>query len=238
MSTTSGTVVVMDTTQRGAPASEARDEVAPRAVVLVEGLSDRLALEALARRRGRDLETEGVAVATMGGVMNIRAFLGRYGPRGLNVRLAGLYDAGEEAEVRRGLERAELGSELDRESRAPGLLRLPRRRPGGRADPGARRGRGGARARVTGRPGAVSTSSVSPRGRGRSAEEQLRRFLGTTAGEESETAPLLRRGAGPRPRSSSAGRRPVARRRDRPGTRSGRAADMLTPWRRSRSPRS
>jgi hypothetical protein len=31
------------------------------AVVLVEGLSDRYALEALAQRRGRDLDTEGSA---------------------------------------------------------------------------------------------------------------------------------------------------------------------------------
>jgi predicted ATP-dependent endonuclease of OLD family len=31
------------------------------AVVLVEGLSDRYALEALAQRHGRDLETEGVS---------------------------------------------------------------------------------------------------------------------------------------------------------------------------------
>jgi hypothetical protein len=32
-----------------------RNDDAPRAVVLVEGVSDRVALEALAERRGRDL---------------------------------------------------------------------------------------------------------------------------------------------------------------------------------------
>jgi predicted ATP-dependent endonuclease of OLD family len=36
-------------------------------VVLVEGASDRRAVETLARRRGRDLQAEGVAVVPMGG---------------------------------------------------------------------------------------------------------------------------------------------------------------------------
>ena len=78
------------------------------AVVLVEGLSDRYALEALARRRGRDLDAEGVRVLAMKGATNIGHFLDRYGPRGLDVRLAGLYDAAEEGCFRRGLERAGL----------------------------------------------------------------------------------------------------------------------------------
>jgi hypothetical protein len=83
-----------------------------RAVVLVEGISDRCAVEALAERRGRDLDAEGVAVLAMGGAQAIGRFLDRYGPKGLDVRLAGLYDAGEEGEFRRGLERAGLGSNL------------------------------------------------------------------------------------------------------------------------------
>jgi hypothetical protein len=52
----------------------------PRAVVLVEGLSDRLALEALARRRGRDLAADGVAVIAMHGATNLGRYLERYGP--------------------------------------------------------------------------------------------------------------------------------------------------------------
>jgi hypothetical protein len=79
------------------------------AVVLVEGLSDRYALETLARRRGRDLDAERVHVLAMKGATNIGHFLDRYGPRGLGVRLAGLYDAAEERCFRRGLERAGLG---------------------------------------------------------------------------------------------------------------------------------
>jgi hypothetical protein len=79
-------------------------------VVLVEGTSDRIALETLAERRGRDLAGEGVSVVAMGGAQAIGRFLERF--RGL--RLAGLCDAGEEREFRRGLERAGLGSNLDR----------------------------------------------------------------------------------------------------------------------------
>jgi hypothetical protein len=75
----------------------------PRAVVLVEGNSDRLALQTLAGRCGRDLAAEGVEVVPMGGITNTRAFASRYGPRGLDVPLAGLYDAPEEAHLRRGL---------------------------------------------------------------------------------------------------------------------------------------
>jgi hypothetical protein len=86
----------------------------PHAVVLVEGVSDRVALETLAQRHGRDLAAEGVEVVPIGGAQAMRRFLDVYGPRGLDVRLAGLYDAGEERDVARGLERAGLGSGLTR----------------------------------------------------------------------------------------------------------------------------
>ena len=85
-----------------------------KAVVLVEGLSDQAALEALAERQGRDLDAEGVAVVSIGGAQAIGRFLDRFGPKGLDLRLAGLYDAGEERDFRRGLERAGLGADLDR----------------------------------------------------------------------------------------------------------------------------
>jgi hypothetical protein len=86
-----------------------------RAVVLVEGISDRRALEALAERRGRNLEAEGVSIVPMGGAQAIGRYLEQFGPRGLDVKLAGLCDAAEERYFRRGLERAGLGSELTRE---------------------------------------------------------------------------------------------------------------------------
>ncbi len=50
----------------------------------------------------------------IGGAQAIGRFLELFGPPGLDVRLAGLCDAGEEADFRRGLERAGLGSDLTR----------------------------------------------------------------------------------------------------------------------------
>ena len=67
---------------------------APRAVVLVEGVSDRRALETLAARRGRVLAADGVAVVAMGGAKNIGRFLERYGPRGIRRRRSGLVRRG------------------------------------------------------------------------------------------------------------------------------------------------
>jgi len=45
--------------------------VNPRAVVLVEGVSDQRALTTLATRRGRDLDTEGVSVVPIGGAHSV-----------------------------------------------------------------------------------------------------------------------------------------------------------------------
>jgi len=67
--------------------------------VLVEGTSDRRAVEALARRRARDLHAEGIVVVATGGYGNLPRFLERY----RDVRLAGLYDVGEERHVLRAL---------------------------------------------------------------------------------------------------------------------------------------
>lgn len=85
-----------------------------RAVVLVEGVSDQRAVEALAERRGRDLAADGIFVVPIGGAQAIGKFLKLFGPQGLDVRLAGLYDAAEEGDFRRGLDRAGLGSDLTR----------------------------------------------------------------------------------------------------------------------------
>ena len=87
----------------------------PRAVVLVEGVSDQRAVEALAECRGRNLEAEGVAVVSIGGAQAIGRFLQHFGPEGLDVQLAGLCDAGEEGDFRRALERAGLGTDLTRD---------------------------------------------------------------------------------------------------------------------------
>jgi hypothetical protein len=171
--------------------AEARGGEAPLAVVLVEGRSDQVALEALAQRRGRDLAAEGVAVVAMGGARNIRRFLERFGPRGLDVRLAGLCDAGEEADFRRGLEQAGLGSGLGRaDMEALGfyvcdadledeLIRCV-----------------GAAAveqvvEAQGELGSFHTFQRQPAWQGRGRQQQLRRFIGTHSGRKARYARLL-----------------------------------------------
>jgi len=85
-----------------------------KAVVIVEGLSDQIAIEALARRRGIDLPAAGIRVARLEGAHRIGGFLGELGPPRDDLRLAGLCDAGEEAVFRRALERSGFGSDLTR----------------------------------------------------------------------------------------------------------------------------
>ena len=86
----------------------------PRAVVLVEGTSDSVALETLAERREIDLDAAGISIVPIGGAQAIGRFLDIFGPRGQDATLAGLYDAAEEPEIQRGLERAGIGSDLAR----------------------------------------------------------------------------------------------------------------------------
>jgi hypothetical protein len=109
----------MDTGQVTAPpasASAAAGRIGGdvAAVVLVEGVSDQRVVEALARRHGRDLAAERVAVVPMGGATNIAHFLDVFGPAGRRVRLAGLCDAGQDRAFRRALERAGFGSVSNR----------------------------------------------------------------------------------------------------------------------------
>jgi hypothetical protein len=68
-------------------------------MVLVEGTSDRLALDALARRRDRDLRAEGIAIVPMGGFGNLPRLLREH----RDLPLAGLYDSGEERHFLRAL---------------------------------------------------------------------------------------------------------------------------------------
>ena len=82
--------------------------------MLVEGLSDRIALETLATRRGRDLDAEGVSVVPIGGAQAIGRVLANHAANGRETTLAGLCDVGEEDVFRRSLERAGFGSGLSR----------------------------------------------------------------------------------------------------------------------------
>jgi hypothetical protein len=86
--------------------------VRARTVVLVEGISDQRALEALARRHGRDLDAEGISIVPIGGAQAIGSYLELLRPQG--VRVAGLCDEAEERQFRRGLERGGFGSDLTR----------------------------------------------------------------------------------------------------------------------------
>ena len=84
-------------------------------IVIVEGLSDQLALNEVARRLGRDLEAEGVSIVPIGGAHGIARFLAALARDGSDVRLAGLCDAREEIVFRKALESSGRGVALDRE---------------------------------------------------------------------------------------------------------------------------
>jgi hypothetical protein len=151
----------------------------PRAVVLVEGISDRVALEALAERRGRDLVAEGISIVPIGGAQAIGSFLDRLGPRGLDVRLAGLCDAGQERDFRRGLERAGLGANLTRAE----MERLGFYVCIEDLEDELIRALGAASVErvvdAQGELGSFRTLQKQPAWQGRPTEEQLRRFMGS-----------------------------------------------------------
>jgi len=85
-----------------------------RKIVLVEGRSDKAAIDALAKRRGRDLYDEGITIIAIGGATKIWGFLDLLGPRGLDVKLSGLCDIGEERHFRHALQRAGFGINLSK----------------------------------------------------------------------------------------------------------------------------
>jgi hypothetical protein len=161
------------------------------AVVLVEGVSDQVALEALARRRGRDLGAEGVLIRPIGGAQAIGRVLGELGPSGSNVKVAGLCDAGEERDFRRALERAGLGSELTRDRmEALGFYVCD-----ADLEDELIRCLGTAAVEAVlqqhGDHGSFRTFQKQPFQRARPIEAQLRRFMGTTSGRKIEYARLL-----------------------------------------------
>lgn len=82
---------------------------ASRGVIVVEGASDRRALEALARRWGRDLEAEGVTIVATAGATNIARFVEVLGPGGHDVPIAGLCDEGEVGQLRLALDTVGIG---------------------------------------------------------------------------------------------------------------------------------
>jgi hypothetical protein len=162
-----------------------------RAVVLVEGVSDQVAVETLAERRGRDLRVEGVSVVPIGGAQAIGAFLEQFGPNGLDVRLAGLCDAGEERDFQRGLERAGLGSDLTR----AGMEALGFYVCIADLEDELIRALGAAAVEevveAQGELGPFRTLQKQPAWRGRPQDEQLRRFMGSGGRRKIRYARLL-----------------------------------------------
>jgi hypothetical protein len=162
-----------------------------RALVLVEGISDQIALATLAARRGRNLDDEGIVVVPIGGAQAIGRFQTRFGPRGLNTKLAGLCDAGEEEVFRRSLERAGFGSHLTRldmerlgfhvcvEDLEDELIRAL--------------GRASVEAVLDsqGDLGSFRTFQKQPAWRGQPVEGQLRRFMGSADRRKLRYARLL-----------------------------------------------
>ena len=174
-----------------APAQRRAEAFVARAVVLVEGISDQVALEALAARRGRDLDAERVSIVPIGGAQAIGGFLELFGPRGLNVRLAGLCDAAEEGHFRHGLERAGLGSDLTRAD----MERLGFYVCVADLEDELIRALGAASVEqavdAQGELGPFRTLQKQPAWRGRSTEEQLRRFMGSGGSRKIRYARLL-----------------------------------------------
>lgn len=162
-----------------------------RAVILVEGISDQLAIEALADRRGRILDTEGILIVPVGGSKNIGSFLNLYGPQGFNVRLAGLCDEAEEGDFRRGLERAGLGSNFTRaDMETLGFYVCVKD-----LEDELIRSLGAATVQriveTQGELGSLRTFEKQPAQQGKTQEDRLRRFMGTRGGRKIQYARLL-----------------------------------------------
>ena len=170
------------------PSRTSSPRSSPRWVVLVEGVSDQVAVETLAERLGRDLADEGVEVVAIGGAQAIGRHLAALEPQ---VRAAGLVDAGEEAAYRRALERAGLGpvatrDDLERQGffvceadLEDELIRAL--------------GTDGVEAvlQTNGDLGAFRTFQKQPQWQGRPPEAQLRRHFGASAGKIKYAGPLV-----------------------------------------------
>ncbi|MCX4571975.1 ATP-dependent endonuclease [Streptomyces sp. NBC_01571] len=164
------------------PAGDLAVRLGIRTAVLLEGLSDLAAVEALAARCGRDLAAEGVCVVPMGGAMSVGRYAGLLGPPGLGLRLTGLCDEGERGFYERGLERARAPyggffvcvSDLEDELiRALGTARVEEI------------------IQAEGDLRAWRTFLRQPAHHGRPRPQQLRRFLGTKRGRKIRYGRLL-----------------------------------------------
>lgn len=162
-----------------------------RTVVLVEGTSDRAALEALARRRQIDLAGLGIAVVAMGGATNIGHFMDRYGPAGFGLRVAGLCDLAEVRYVRSALERSGFGAELQRDGlEGLGFFTCDRD-----LEDELLRALGVEEVEAfiesQGELGGFRMMQQQPAQRKRSLHQQARRFMGSRGGRKNRYAPAI-----------------------------------------------
>jgi hypothetical protein len=162
-----------------------------RQIILAEGASDKAALEVLAARRGQVLGRGGACVVAMGGATSIGHFLDLLGPHGLNLRLAGLCDAAQEAHFRTALERGGLGASATRaEMEALGFYVCT-------ADLEDELIRAAGTAAVEhiiqaqGELRSLRIFQQQPAQRPQSASQQLHRFMGTRSGRKSRYARLM-----------------------------------------------
>ncbi|TGB15895.1 ATP-dependent endonuclease [Streptomyces sp. MZ04] len=159
----------------GDPARELAARLPVRTAVLLEGPSDAAAVGALAARRDRNLAAEGICVLSMGGAMSVGRFAHLLGPTGLGLRLTGLCDEAERGYYARGLERARATQdgffvcEADLEDELIRALGVPRVKELVRAEGDLR---------------ALETFLRQPAQQSRTAQQQLRRFLGTKKGRK------------------------------------------------------
>jgi hypothetical protein len=148
-----------------------------RTVVLVEGRSDRCALEAAAGRRGQDLA--GVEIVAMGGASNAARYASA---AGADVRLVGLCDVGERRLFATAFARAGRGDGdlfvCDRDLEDELLRAL-----------GADRVE--AVIERAGELDSLRTLQQMPFHRGRTVGEHLHRFIGTRSGRKERYASLL-----------------------------------------------
>lgn len=175
----------------GGPGERARElagRLGVRTAVLLEGLSDLAAVEALAARQGRDLAAEGVCVVQMAGATNVGRYAVTLGPPGLGLRLAGLCDIRERPFYDRGFGRAGAPADAifacsadleDELIRALGTARVEEI------------------VRAEGDLRAWQTFLRQPAQLGRPRPQQLRRFLGTKKGRKIRYGHLLVEALGP-----------------------------------------
>ena len=127
----------------------------------------------------------------IGGATNIGRFLVELGPQGSDVTLAGLCDAAEEGDFRRGLERAGLGSKLARTD----VEQLGFYVCVADLEDELIRSLGAAAVEAVidaqGELELFRTFQNQPQWRGRTPEQQLRRFFGTHRGRKIQSAASL-----------------------------------------------